>query len=59
MHERLRRSAPPGAAHVGPPPLDADADALAEHIYRFSLAGLRAMRRKTGTERRRAKESGS
>jgi TetR/AcrR family transcriptional regulator, regulator of cefoperazone and chloramphenicol sensitivity len=44
MHERRRRQAPPGARRTGPPPLRVGPEALADHVARFSLAGLRAVR---------------
>jgi AcrR family transcriptional regulator len=44
MHERRRRIAPPGPHHAGPPKLTVSGNALAEHIFRFSLAGIREIR---------------
>jgi len=45
MHERQWRFAASKDRRMGPPRLDIDADALADHISRFSLAGLREVRR--------------
>ena len=55
MQERQRRIAPHKAQPVGPPRLQIDGDALAEHIVRFSLAGLREVKRCLGNARRHAK----
>ena len=46
MPSRLRRTLPEGAHLPGPPPLEVDLDTIAHHIFRFSLAGLRAVRRR-------------
>ncbi len=48
MHERHRRGGPPGARRHAPPMLAIDGPALAAHITRFSLAGIREVRRTTG-----------
>lgn len=55
MHERQRRWAPQGARHAGPPKLTIGGTALAEHVVRFSLAGIREIRRTAGPGGRRAK----
>ena len=55
MHERHRRVAPQGARQAGPPKLTIGGDALAEHVARFSLAGIREVRRPTNLKRRRAR----
>ena len=55
MQERQRRLAPQKARPIGPPRLDIDGDALAEHITRFSLAGLREVKRCLDSARRHAK----
>jgi len=46
MPNRLRRSLPEGARLPGPPQLEMDPETIVEHIYRFSLAGLREVRRR-------------
>jgi AcrR family transcriptional regulator len=46
MRDRLRRSLPEGTDLPGPPPLDVDLATIVDHIYRFSLAGLRGVRRR-------------
>ena len=48
MHERQRRLMPQGVRHPTPPRLNIDGPALAEHIVRFSLAGLRVVKRNAG-----------
>lgn len=48
MHERRRRLAPQGVRHHGPPELNIKADELAEHVARFSLAGVRDMQKTVG-----------
>lgn len=55
MQERRRRLAPRKARPMGPPRPVIDGDALAEHIARFSLAGLREVKRCLGIRRRHAK----
>jgi len=52
MHERHRRVAPPGARQPGPPMLEVGGEALAEHVARFSLAGIREIRRVADLTRR-------
>lgn len=49
MHERRRLAQGPRAA--GPPRLKVSADALAEHVFRFSLGGLSAIRSASGQSR--------
>ena len=51
MQVRHRRLAPHRGPHEGPPPLKVSADTLAEHVTRFSLAGVREMRRHGGMKR--------
>jgi AcrR family transcriptional regulator len=46
LRDRLRRSLPEGTHLPGPPPLDVDLATIIEHIYRFSLAGLREVGRR-------------
>ncbi|MFO8015221.1 MAG: CerR family C-terminal domain-containing protein [Phycisphaerae bacterium] len=46
MRDRLRRSLPEGTDLPGPPPLDVDLATIVDHIYGFSLAGLREVRRR-------------
>ena len=48
MHERHRRVTPPSGRHAGPPKLNVSGADLAEHVYRFSLAGIREVRRVAG-----------
>jgi len=55
MHERQRHWAPKGARHVGPPPFAIEGTALAEHVARFSLAGIREIRGTARPGRRRGK----
>ena len=55
MHERHRRVAPQAVRHAGPPKLNIGGTALAEHVARFSLAGIREVHRTTNLHRRRAK----
>ena len=55
MHERHRRVAPQGVRHAGPPKLSIGGTALAEHVIRFSLAGIREVRRTASLNRRRVK----
>lgn len=58
MHERHRRLAPQNARHLPPPRPAIDAEALAKHISRFSLAGLREVRKAAELARRRAVTGG-
>jgi len=46
LRDRLRRSLPKGTHLPGPPPLEVDVETIVDHIYRFSLAGLRDVRRR-------------
>lgn len=60
MFERHRKFCLANDKLPGPPPLDVAADALTDHIFRFSLAGIRASRtqparRKRGKTTRTAK----
>jgi TetR/AcrR family transcriptional regulator, regulator of cefoperazone and chloramphenicol sensitivity len=48
MDERRRHQAPPGQRRGGPPPLNVGATALADHVARFSLAGIRSVRAAAG-----------
>ena len=43
--EQRRAAAPPSTSTVGPPRLNADLETVADHITRFSLAGIRETRR--------------
>jgi TetR/AcrR family transcriptional regulator, regulator of cefoperazone and chloramphenicol sensitivity len=57
MHERQRRLAPQNARHAPPSLQGVDEAALTEHILRFSLAGLREVRKTASQFRRDAKGS--
>jgi TetR/AcrR family transcriptional regulator, regulator of cefoperazone and chloramphenicol sensitivity len=48
MHERHRRLAPQGVRQAAPPRLRIQEAALAEHVIRFSLAGLREVKKTAG-----------
>lgn len=52
MHERRRLAAPHDARHKGPPRLSVTGEVLAEHVVRFSLAGIRAVREHSGRARK-------
>lgn len=52
MHERQRRLNPLDARHPPPPWQRTDEGVLTEHIFRFSLAGLREVRRAAHRTRR-------
>ena len=45
MHERHRRNLPEEGKHPGPRPKEISWAALADHVFRFSLAGIREVRR--------------
>jgi len=45
IREQRRKKAPGGKKYSGPPFLDVEVSVLADHILRFSLAGIREMRR--------------
>ena len=45
MRERFRRSLPEGTRLPGPPPLDVDLETIIDHLVRFSLSGIRQVRR--------------
>ena len=45
MPERQRKMTGEGPEPPTPPPLELDAEAIADHITRFSLAGIRGIRR--------------
>jgi AcrR family transcriptional regulator len=57
LHERQRKKAPAKPPLPGPPTLEIDLDTLADHITRFSLAGIRAIRRQNAKRRTRNKAS--
>jgi len=57
MHERQRRLAPQDARHAPPSLQGVDEVVLTEHILRFSLAGLREVRKTASQFRRDAKGS--
>ena len=44
MRERRRRMLPEGLKVPGPPPMDLDLEVMADHILRFSLAGIHEIR---------------
>jgi TetR/AcrR family transcriptional regulator, regulator of cefoperazone and chloramphenicol sensitivity len=50
IREKRRKKVPEGKKHSGPPFPDVDADVLADHILRFSLAGIREIRREIESE---------
>lgn len=57
LHERRRRAGPADGLPV-PPPIEVDTDRFADHVIRFSLAGIKAVRRRLqDARRRRDKES--
>jgi len=45
MRERFQRLLPEGVRPPGPPPLDVDLDTIIDHVSRFCLAGIHAVRR--------------
>ena len=45
LRGRRRKMSPRGPHPPGPPPLEMDVEALADHVTRFSLAGIREIRR--------------
>ena len=45
IHEQHRKIGAKGEQDPGPPPLDLDIDAIAQHVTSFSLAGIREIRR--------------
>jgi len=51
IHERQRKKNPRGAQKPMPPPLEIDANTMAEHITDFSLAGIKALRNRRKRER--------
>lgn len=53
LHERRRRAAPEKLPPPGPPPLEVDFEVLADHITRFTLGGIREIKRTLGKPRRR------
>lgn len=55
--ERQRRLSPHGKDVPGPPPLNVDVETLADHITRFSLAGIREVRKGLRTPPGRKKRS--
>ena len=44
MHERHRRNLPKGRKRMGPYSKEIECSVLAEHVFRFSLAGIREVR---------------
>jgi len=46
IHQRHHKALPQGPQSSCPPPLDMDIDILADHVTRFSLAGIREIRRR-------------
>jgi len=56
MHERQRRLAPQDARHPHSPFQRVDESTLTEHIFRFSLAGLQAVRKAAGRVRSNTKD---
>ncbi|MFO7897966.1 MAG: CerR family C-terminal domain-containing protein [Planctomycetota bacterium] len=57
LHERRRQKAPKEPPLPGPPGLEIDADTLADHVTRFSLAGIRSIRRRSTRSRAKRKRS--
>jgi len=55
MHEPQRRLNPGDAQHPPPPWQRVDEDILTEHIFRFSLAGLREVRRSVHQPRKKTR----
>jgi AcrR family transcriptional regulator len=53
IHERHRKAAIANGKPSGPPPMEIEADPLADHIFRFSLAGIEAARNQAGRPKRR------
>lgn len=53
MFERNRKICRADDKLPGPPPLDVEAAALTDHVLRFSLAGIRAMRVQPARQKRR------
>jgi len=45
LRERFHRMGAAAGWKPGPPPLGLDVDAIAEHVFRFSLAAIRELRR--------------
>ena len=45
LHERRRKRSPEALPPAGPDLLDADVEVLADHVTRFSLAGIAEVRR--------------
>ena len=50
IREQRRKKSPEGKKPTGPPFLNVDVAVLADHILRFSLAGIREMRREIESE---------
>jgi len=59
MRERFYRLSP-DVAPPGPPPLGLDVDVIADHVFRFSLAGIRDMRQRleSGTDGQAGEQAG-
>ncbi len=55
MHERQRRLVPQKAGQAGPPRLKIEATVLADHVARFSLAGIREVKKTIGLRIRTGK----
>ena len=53
MFERQRKNCMANDKFPGPPPLDIEVDALTDHVFRFSLAGIRALRAQPARQKRR------
>lgn len=57
LRERRRRRAPQALHPPGPDPLGLDVEALADHVTRFSLAGIREVRRQAGRHQHRRRRT--
>ena len=57
LRVRRRKKSPQGNRLPGPPPLEMKVEDLADHITRFSLAGIREIRRQAARPQRRRRHS--
>lgn len=58
LRERRRKMALPGRLPPGPEPLQDDVEVLADHVTRFSLAGIRELRREAEAHQGASGKSG-